>query len=511
MDQSVNNFYTSKGENDAFGLAGHSCSVCDEDIDLLRQIEQSDSEAHIAELESRRWHLRTRLNESHDPFIHKLPPEVASLIFIMALPQQNLKLFPWVQDVIDKGFNPLFLGAVCQTWRQIAWTTPELWTTFIHKVMTPLPLTESYPKISADWLNRSGTLPLTIIFIHLWVSIDDTNIVDGPANALVDVIKRHSSRCKSLHLDLHPSFMQSFCDSLSVDNLRTLSIKNHPTSFNAQTPPKLTHLNLIHVQLQHVQVRCESLTHVWFRSIGIDGCIEVIRRAPLLEYGSFGHVFGSQFAFPITPTVYHRDKLRFLHIDSPWDFRITRALAVPALERLSYAFAGDNPIDEMISLIRRSSCQVKTLRCDGKAQPRDLVRLLRAMPSLEKLTLGMNLLDDVMLLDKFLERLSDPPLDPTNDDDTAFLPRLRYLCFEGYQSFSCDRLHDMLSCSHRKSMVFKAFVVCRLVVTDDVTLRLLRLVEEGVNLSIFLWDRPFGGGKRPPGDFLRDARARLKA
>jgi hypothetical protein len=59
----------------------------------LPQIHQSESETHIAELESRH-HLRTRLNESHDLFIHKLPPESASLIFIMALPQQNLE-FPW--------------------------------------------------------------------------------------------------------------------------------------------------------------------------------------------------------------------------------------------------------------------------------------------------------------------------------------------------------------------------------------------------------------------------------
>jgi len=201
--------------------------------------------------------------------------------------------------------------------------------TFIHKAKT-LRLTESYLKFSADWLNRSGTLPLTIIFIHSRASVDDADIAGGPAKALVDIIKRHSSRCVSLHLDLHQSLMQSFCDPLSVDNLQNLSIKTYPTS---QTPPNLTYLNLISVQLQHVKVICENLTHVWFRYVGVDGCIEVIRRAPLLEYGTFGHVFGSQFVFPITPTVYHPDKLRFLrlHIDSSWDFGITRTLAVPAL------------------------------------------------------------------------------------------------------------------------------------------------------------------------------------
>ena len=217
MDQFVNNSFPSKGKTDPCKSEGHSCSVCDEDLDLLRQIHQSDSETHIAELESRRWHLRTRLNESHDHFIHKLPPEIASQIFIMAMPQQNLE-FPWVQDVIHKQFNPLFLGAVCRTWRGIAWTTPELWTTFIHHTKRTLRLTEWHLEISADWLNRLGTLPLTVIFDNS--SVRDAHITDGLAEALVNVIKRHSSRFQSLHLGLRPRREESFCDPLSVDNLR---------------------------------------------------------------------------------------------------------------------------------------------------------------------------------------------------------------------------------------------------------------------------------------------------
>ena len=118
---------------------------------------------------------------------------------------------------------------------------------------------ESHLKFSADWLNRSGTFPLTIIFIHSRASIDDADIPGGPAKALVDIIKRHSSRCKSLHLDLHPSLMQSFCDPLSVDNLHVQSLHQNVSDFLQRTnPSQLDVFEPISVQLQHVKVRCEN-------------------------------------------------------------------------------------------------------------------------------------------------------------------------------------------------------------------------------------------------------------
>lgn len=109
-----------------------------------------------------------------------------------------------------------------------------------------------------------------------------------------------------------------------------------------------------------------------------------------------------------------------------------RALVVPALEEFSYVFPANDPTGDMISLIRRSSCQVKTFRYDHIDQPQDLVRLLGAMPSLEEITLGIESLEDVMLLDEFLERLSDPPpIDPTDDDHKVFSSPSAVLVFRG--------------------------------------------------------------------------------
>jgi hypothetical protein len=106
-------------------LDGKLCAACAKYIELEQEI--SELEKEISELESkmekihiRRRALRTAMNENHDPLIHQFPPEIASHIFLQYSPP--IARF----DKFDK--SPLYLGAVCQKWRQLTWATPGLWT-----------------------------------------------------------------------------------------------------------------------------------------------------------------------------------------------------------------------------------------------------------------------------------------------------------------------------------------------------------------------------------------------
>jgi hypothetical protein len=61
-------------------LDGRPCSACTEEIELEK--EKKELEIRIKKIYIRRRALRTAMNENHDPFIHKFPPEIASHIFM---------------------------------------------------------------------------------------------------------------------------------------------------------------------------------------------------------------------------------------------------------------------------------------------------------------------------------------------------------------------------------------------------------------------------------------------
>ena len=78
-----------------------------------------------------------------------LPVEVTSIIFVYI-----------VHSFRDHETSPLTLGKICRQWRQIAWSTPQLWTKLsMHSGHTKW---EPSVRLAEEWLSRSGRPPLTI-------------------------------------------------------------------------------------------------------------------------------------------------------------------------------------------------------------------------------------------------------------------------------------------------------------------------------------------------------------
>lgn len=123
-------------------LEGGQCSPCKERAAIHRQIQQL-KEKHDA--------IGTAMNAAHDPFIHKLPPEIGSRILHLSLPTLNNgehhpKATPAPGS--DIWARPLKLGSVCRKWRQLAWATPHLWTTLYIGIK---PSTKLYSGIAASF------------------------------------------------------------------------------------------------------------------------------------------------------------------------------------------------------------------------------------------------------------------------------------------------------------------------------------------------------------------------
>ena len=123
--------------------------------------------------------IRTVMNENHDPLIHKFPPEIASHIFIHYSPPSTFF------NELDTN-NPLFLGAVCQKWRQLAWATPELWTSLSIIPNAKYNFIE-HPPLVKQWLERSASLPLTIRLEDHWGWVDDDD-------KMINILNKHSAR-----------------------------------------------------------------------------------------------------------------------------------------------------------------------------------------------------------------------------------------------------------------------------------------------------------------------------
>ncbi len=107
------------------------------------------------------------MNLQNDP-MRCLPIEILSHIFTLCLPYQppppnidsNMALpTRWEVDVHPVPFRP---GSICRYWRQIAWSTPQLWNTLHLHVSGSTKGNLECNRLLDEWLRRLGQLPIYI-------------------------------------------------------------------------------------------------------------------------------------------------------------------------------------------------------------------------------------------------------------------------------------------------------------------------------------------------------------
>ena len=174
---------------------GKPYAACDEDIEPEK--EKKKLEIRIEKIDLRRRGLRTVMNENHDRLIPRFPLEIASHIFIQYAPPSAL----FDKDERTRS-TPLHLGAVCQKWRQLAWVTPQLWSSlFVGLFQESSQYNSSdLPQLIAEWLERSASFPLTIRF-------DRVSVNDGVYREVINVLNKHSAKWYDMHFDLPPGYL----------------------------------------------------------------------------------------------------------------------------------------------------------------------------------------------------------------------------------------------------------------------------------------------------------------
>ena len=313
---------------------GKLCAACIEDIKAekeLNELEQeiNELEFRVEKIHFRRRALRTAMNENHDPLIHQFPPEIASHIFIQySTPSVGF-------DKFDKSL--LYLGAVCQKWRQLAWATPELWTS-LH-IGSPRKYNDNsdfLPQLVIEWLEHSASLPLTIRVEDHWGWVDKNDEV-------INILNAQSARWRNMQFDLLARHLHRFSGSSEGNILRRL-VLCHPfpypgppsfSTFSMKSKPSPT----LQTGLQYADMALNNLIVASVHDIGIDECFELIRRAPFLETLRLQAINPSSSVFSIPDTRIICPHLHLLELSNLTEgmlVQILNSLCLPSLEQWIY-------------------------------------------------------------------------------------------------------------------------------------------------------------------------------
>ncbi|KAF8949893.1 hypothetical protein BDZ97DRAFT_2086342 [Flammula alnicola] len=448
------------------------CSGCLAVDTLEDQIHAA--EAFLASLKAKRRPTRDRINQVHDPFASRLPPEVVSHIFMTFLPEEVCDNYGIVEPD-NTATTPLRLGAVCQTWRAIAWSTPQLWTSIsIDMYNDNLYVTE----LVRDWLSRSGQLPL---YIRLYREEGISDPPFGPRiELLISAIVAHSNRWVYMDMELPQRIvMRVRCTSPMPLALKTLRLDMPEFDFGQEgeglLPDEKINLNAIisptemvlgrlgRLGPSQIDIEWNNLTRLTAQEVSINECFELLQKAPQMTHCTLD-INIERGDFPIPQTVVQYPRLSFLDINYYYfGMEINTFLewtSFPALETWNHKANEKLPIDHIIAHITRSSCRLKSMKLSHNSKtddPNELIKLLRATPSLERLTLLRTYnVTDTNYFDPLLNLLSTSTINERGVGREIFLPHLMALDITGCQwtTFSWDYIPRIFGFDRESTMPF---------------------------------------------------------
>ena len=401
-------------------VSGSNCAICfklkgfDENVVEARQALERALEHRSAYLEE--------VNHACDP-IQSLPNEVISSLFMLCIPcLPSLDIFDTTTSKTFQNYMAVqfLLGSICRYWRRIVWSTPDLWNTLWLKISDRT--TVAHSQMVADWLRRSGQLPLSIFMFCLhnedYESDDSDSDSDSDANAdwdidepawspvamgIIDTLSHYIDRMKVLHLSLPGPLLELFringnsiprtndriLEKLFIELRGPCSPDSNYQFGLAGEDPSPTHVSFRKINYQEIGIRWDNVTSLKVQDLFDYDALAILQLAPKLQVFKLSIVPDYNRGGPDKlPRVTHRS-LRVLCLTRDTKENFLDSITCPVMDELSYHLT-IRTSQSLVDFLGRSACNLKdlSLNVSMKDPAESLLPVLTLTPSLTHLSLG---------------------------------------------------------------------------------------------------------------------------
>ena len=433
-------------------MAPTFCSRCG-DVVAVEEPEICDPRDELAELDAlleclnlKRYNLKRKINQLQSSIVRQLPPDIMSTIFESCLPDFTDHQLTPAGDV-DLSI-PLSLGAICSYWRDIAWSTPTLWSSLAVRV-TKKHNPHIVASIAHEWLFRSGQLPLSV---RICSKLNDHKTVP----ALANIINRYSSRWSDLDLYIPESYYQHFrathnhapiLRSIRFNCSAYASMKNFQL-----TCPRLERAVISYIYLDGINIQWDNLTHLTLHSMRIDDSFLILRNTPRLV---FCKVSGYSPTFGKSIGIVALSSLKSLQLMTDVGDYLSN-LITPHLEEFSLRDCNIPSIVSITSFLQRSACSLRSffITLSAFRSFDDFMILLHTMPSLHTLSITNTDLEITYVIShgdydprNILQLLAKALSSQSTSLKQGFLPNLKIFEYTGKLNLRpeyFDDLHSLL-------------------------------------------------------------------
>jgi hypothetical protein len=317
----------------------------------------------------------------------------------------------------------------------------------------------------------------------------------------MNALNQHSGRWHEVTFALPSVYLRRLCGTSPPKNLQNLSISdtvyanaaNTSLRFTMNTRPGPIKFTADTIPLKAVDIAWDRLVQLDVRSTSLDGVLQVIRDAPLLEICSLSWMFPPTDVFPTSETIVRHQHLRTLKLLWSQNTVYTKfidSLELPSLESWRFESEENLITVDAISFLKRSGSGLKTLHILQDQAPtfEDFERFLQAAPHLQCLIVvdKANAFSESLVMDNILERIAIPPSACT----AILLPDLQSLKLIGSKLNSWVCIPLIFRWPHRKLLTL-VIKMESIEIRDEVSRTLVQLVDEGIDLRIFDSDEDY--------------------